>query len=136
MILSFLKSAFLFFNTYKKAVLIGFVALALGYGAYCTKNWYDKQIQSSYDLGVEKTDHKWSLVQAQNEKETKEYKARQESRIAVLSQELSELRSKNANPDLNGGTKQYIYLQKPESQSPGIDDDMVEIYNESIGATK
>lgn len=124
---------FKFLTTYKKAISVALLSIALVYGAFCVKSWYNDQLTASYNSGVTVTDNKWKTKMEENEAEQRDYKNAQQIYVSDLSRQLEEARAKLSNPDTNGGTKQVIYLQKPESQVKGLDDDFVDIYNESLG---
>lgn len=118
----------------KKAVLAALVSIALVYGAFCVKDWYDTQITASYNHGVTVTDQKWDKANAEKEKKTQAFKDEQLAIKENLEKQLADALRKAQNPQTNGGEKKDEYIKKPVSKEKVLDDDFVEIYNDSIGA--
>lgn len=100
------------------------------------KNWYNGKIEDSYNQGVSVTEVKWKKAQEEKDRLTAQFKNEQQARVDALSEELAKARQDLQNQKINGGEKQVIYVKSPAGQAKGIDDDFVEIYNDSLGRTR
>lgn len=121
-----------FLTSYKKHIAYILLALALFYGAFSVKGWYDEQILNSYNNGVTVTDQKWEKENSKKEKETQKFKDEQERKRGELEAEITRLKLENSNDKNNGGEKKDAYIKKPASKEKVLDDDFVEIYNDSL----
>lgn len=126
MALKFLKS-----NLKVIAVVI-LLAVLVGGGFYA-KHWYDEQITQSYNLGVSDTDRKWKDVQQQNKDENKSYKDEQQIASDILERKLAEEQAKNAELQAQLNAKQDAYSRSDAGKKQGLDNQFVDIYNESLG---
>lgn len=128
-----LKLVLAFIKDNAKLVIAAILAIALISGAVYTKHWYDDQITQSYNLGVRDTDNKWKIVQQQNKDENQSYKDDQELASHALESKLAEEQAKNAELRSRLDDKQNAYSGSDAGKKQGLDNDFVDIYNESLG---
>lgn len=126
MALKFLKS-----NVKAIAALV-LLAVLVGGGFYA-KHWYNDQITQSYNLGVSDTDRKWKDVQQQNKDENQSYKDEQQIASDILERKLAEEQAKNAELQAQLNAKQDAYSRSDAGKKQGLDNQFVDIYNESLG---
>ncbi|WZX10703.1 hypothetical protein [Enterobacter phage EC152] len=126
MVISFIRN-----NT--KLVVAAFLAIALLSGAVYTKHWYNDQITASYNRGVKDTDDKWVAKQQENKNANHDYKDNQQKASDELSKQLEEEKAKNAKLQSELDKKQTAYQNSDNGKKKGLDNDFVDIYNESLG---
>ncbi|AGZ17550.1 Rz-like spanin [Escherichia phage 4MG] len=123
--------AFIRNNT--KLVIAAILAIALFSGAVYTKHWYNDQITASYNRGVKDTDDKWTAKQQENKNANHDYKDNQQKSSDELSKQLEEEKAKNAKLQSELDKKQDAYRNSDNGKKKGLDNDFVDIYNESLG---
>lgn len=128
-----LKLVLAFIKDNANLVIAAILAIALISGAVYTKHWYDNQITASYDLGVKATDAKWIAKQQENKDANHDYKDNQQKASDELSKQLEEERAKNAKLQSELDKKQSAYQNSENGKKKGLDNDFVDIYNESLG---
>lgn len=126
MVVSFIRN-----NT--KLVIAAILAIALFSGAVYTKHWYNDQITASYNRGVKDTDDKWTAKQRENKDANHDYKDNQQKSSDELSKQLEEEKAKNAKLQSELDKKQDAYRNSDNGKKKGLDNDFVDIYNESLG---
>lgn len=126
MALKFLKS------NLKVIAVVVLLAVLVGGGFY-VKHWYNDQITQSYNLGVSDTDRKWKDVQQQNKDENQSYKDEQQIASDILERKLAEEQAKNAELQAQLNAKQDAYSRSDAGKKQGLDNQFVDIYNESLG---
>lgn len=128
-----LKLVLAFIKDNAKLVIAAILAIALISGAVYTKHWYNDQITASYDRGVKATDDKWIAKQQENKNANHEYKDDQQKASDELGRQLEEERAKNAKLQSELDKKQSAYQNSDNGKKKGLDNDFVDIYNESLG---
>lgn len=128
-----LKLVLAFIKDNAKLVIAAILAIALISGAVYTKHWYNDQITASYNRGVKATDDKWIAKQQENKNANHEYKDDQQKASDELSKQLEEERAKNAKLQSELDKKQSAYQNSDNGKKKGLDNDFVDIYNESLG---
>lgn len=128
-----LKLVLAFIKDNAKLVIAAILAIALISGAVYTKHWYNDQITASYDRGVKATDDKWVAKQQENKNANHDYKDNQQKASDELSKQLEEERAKNAKLQSELDKKQSAYQNSDNGKKKGLDNDFVDIYNESLG---
>ncbi len=128
-----LKLVLAFIKDNAKLVIAAILAIALISGAVYTKHWYNDQITASYDRGVKATDDKWIAKQQENKNANHDYKDNQQKASDELSKQLEEERAKNAKLQSELDKKQFDYQNSDNGKKKGLDNDFVDIYNESLG---
>lgn len=128
-----LKLVLAFIKDNAKLVIAAILAIALTSGAVYTKHWYNDQITASYDRGVKATDDKWIAKQQENKNANHEYKDDQQKASDELGRQLEEERAKNAKLQSELDKKQSAYQNSDNGKKKGLDNDFVDIYNESLG---
>lgn len=128
-----LKLVLAFIKDNAKLVIAAILAIALISGAVYTKHWYNDQITASYDRGVKATDDKWIAKQQENKNANHDYKDNQQKASDELSKQLEEERAKNAKLQSELDKKQSAYQNSDNGKKKGLDNDFVDIYNESLG---
>lgn len=125
-VISFLRN-----NT--KLVIAAILATALLSGAVYTKHWYNDQITASYNLGVKDTDTKWEKVVQKNKDDNKSFKDDQQARADDLARQLAEEKFKIDKLRTELEKKQNAYRNSENGKRLGLDNDFVDIYNQSLG---
>ncbi len=128
-----LKLVLAFIKDNAKLVIAAILAIALIGGAVYTKHWYNDQIEASYNRGVKATDNKWIANQQENKDANHDYKDNQQKASDELSKQLEEERAKNAKLQSELDKKQDAYRNSENGKKKGLDNDFVDIYNESLG---
>lgn len=128
-----LTDLFALLKRYKKVIAAGIVALALLIGALYIKSWYDDNLTAKYNEGVADTDTKWSLVMQKNKDEQAAFKSQQQAKTDALAADNAKLKAENDLLSKVSGERQTAYAQSDEGKKQGLDDEAVEIYNESLG---
>lgn len=128
-----LKLVLAFIKDNAKLVIAAILAIALISGAVYTKHWYNDQITASYNLGVKATDDKWIAKQQENKNANHDYKDNQQKASDELGRQLEEERAKNAKLQSELDKKQSAYQNSDNGKKKGLDNDFVDIYNESLG---
>lgn len=128
-----LKLVLAFIKDNAKLVIAAILAIALISGAVYTKHWYNNQITASYDRGVKAADDKWIAKQQENKNANHDYKDNQQKASDELSKQLEEERAKNAKLQSELDKKQDAYRNSDNGKKKGLDNDFVDIYNESLG---
>lgn len=116
-----------------KLVVVIVLAVILIGGVVYTKHWYNEQITASYKLGVKETDDKWTKKQQENKDANQDYKDKQQDVSDELSRQLEEERAKNAKLQSELEKKQSAYQNSDNGKKKCLDNDFVDIYNESLG---
>lgn len=127
------KLVLAFFKNNTKLVLAAILAIALVSGAVYTKHWYKDQITASYNRGVKATDDKWIAKQQENKNANHDFKDNQQKASDELSKQLEEEKAKNAKLQSELDKKQDAYRNSENGKKKGLDNDFVDIYNESLG---
>lgn len=128
-----LKLVLAFIKDNSKLVIAAILAISLISGAVYTKHWYNDQITASYNLGVKATDDKWIAKQQENKNANHDYKDNQQKASDELGRQLEEERAKNAKLQSELDKKQSAYQNSDNGKKKGLDNDFVDIYNESLG---
>lgn len=131
-----LTEFFALVKNHKKVISAVVVAIALLVGALYVKSWYNDQLTAKYNAGVTDTDTKWTLVMQKNKDEQAAFKSLQQAKADELAAENARLRAENAVLATASGKRQTAYAQSEEGKKQGLDDEAVEIYNESLGIQK
>ena len=131
-----LTDLFALAKRYRKFIAAGIVALALLIGALYIKSWYDDNLTAKYNAGVADTDAKWSLVMQKNKDEQAAFKSQQQAKTDALAADNAKLKAENDLLSKASGERQTAYAQSDEGKKQGLDDEAVEIYNESLGVKK
>lgn len=116
----------------KLVIVIVLSAILIG-GVFYTKHWYNEQITDSYNRGVQETDQKWKKIQQQNKDDNQSYKDEQQIASDVLQNKLAEEQAKNAQLQAKLNEKQNAYSRSDAGKKQGLDNNFVDIYNESLG---
>lgn len=109
------------------------VLVAVIVAGVVTKNWYDNKINESYNNGVMVTDQKWKSAQKEKDRLTTEFKNNQQAKVDRLSKELAQAKQDLADQKRNGGEKQIVYVNSPQGKAKCLDDNYIDIYNDSLG---
>ena len=128
-----LKLVLAFIKDNAKLVIAAILVIALIGGAVYTNHWYNDQIEASYNRGVKAADDKWVAKQQENKNANHDYKDNQQKASDELSKQLEEERAKNAKLQSELDKKQYAYRNSENGKKKGLDNDFVDIYNESLG---
>lgn len=131
-----LNEFFALAKSHKKVISAVVVAIALLVGALYVKGWYNDQLTEKYNAGVTDTDTKWTLVMQKNKDEQAAFKSLQQAKVDELAAENARLKAENTVLATASGKRQTAYAQSDEGKKQGLDDEAVEIYNESLGIQK
>lgn len=131
--INFISVILTFIKVHTKLVIIAVLSLALLWGAFEVKGWYDYQIQQAYSRGVNDTDNKWVLQMRNNKDENQDFKNGQQDFSDELSRQLAEEKAKNELLRSRLDEKQEAYNKSEAGKKFGLDNDFVDIYNESLG---
>lgn len=131
--INFISVIWTFIKGHTKLVIIAVLSLALLWGAFEVKGWYDYQIQQAYSRGVNDTDNKWNLQMRNNKDANQDFKNGQQSFSDELSRQLAEEKAKNDLLRSRLDEKQEAYSKSEAGKKFGLDNDFVDIYNESLG---
>lgn len=131
--INFISVIWTFIKVHTKLVIIAVLSLALLWGAFEVKGWYDYQIQQAYSRGVNDTDNKWVLQMRNNKDENQDFKNGQQDFSDELSRQLAEEKAKNELLRSRLDEKQETYNKSEAGKKFGLDNDFVDIYNESLG---
>ena len=131
-----LTDLFALAKRYKKVIAVAALAIALLIGALYVKHWYNDQLTAKYNAGVTDTDTKWTLVMQKNKDEQAAFKSLQQAKVDELAAENARLKAENTVLATASGKRQTAYAQSDEGKKQGLDDEAVEIYNESLGIQK
>nr|DAF54381.1 MAG TPA: hypothetical protein [Myoviridae sp. ctnjE18] len=131
--INFISVIWTFIKVHTKLVIIAVLSLALLWGAFEVKGWYDYQIQQAYSRGVNDTDNKWVLQMRNNKDENQDFKNGQQDFSDELSRQLAEEKAKNELLRSRLDEKQEAYNKSEAGKKFGLDNDFVDIYNESLG---
>lgn len=131
--INFISMIWTFIKVHTKLVIIAVLSLALLWGAFEVKGWYDYQIQQAYSRGVNDTDNKWVLQMRNNKDENQDFKNGQQDFSDELSRQLAEEKAKNELLRSRLDEKQEAYNKSEAGKKFGLDNDFVDIYNESLG---
>lgn len=131
--MSFISMVWAFIKGHTKLVIVAVLSLALLCGAFEVKWWYDDQIQQAYSRGVNDTDNKWNLQMRNNKDANQDFKNGQQSFSDELSRQLAEEKAKNDLLRSRLDEKQEAYSKSEAGKKFGLDNDFVDIYNESLG---
>lgn len=127
------KIGLAFIKNNAKLVIVAILSIILVTGVVYTKHWYNDQITASYNHGVKVTDDKWLAKQQENKDANQDYKDNQQKASDELSKQLEEERVKNAKLQSELDKKQANYQNSENGKKKGLDNDFVDIYNESLG---
>lgn len=116
-----------------KVIVIVIMLGILSAGAVYTKHWYDNKITVSYQKGVKDTDEKWTLVVQQVKDNNQKFKDDQQKSVDKLNEELEEQRKRSNDLQSKLAQKSKDYANSQNGKSKSLDDDFVDIYNESLG---
>ncbi len=116
-----------------KVIVIVIMLGILSAGAVYTKHWYDNKITASYQKGVKDTDDKWTLVVQQVKDNNQKFKDDQQKSVDKLNEELEEQRKRSNDLQSKLAQKSKDYANSQNGKSKSLDDDFVDIYNESLG---
>lgn len=131
--INFISVVWTFIKGHTKLVIIAVLSLALLWGAFEVKGWYDYQIQQAYSRGVNDTDNKWVLQMRNNKDANQDFKNVQQDFSDELSRQLAEEKAKNDLLRSRLDEKQQAYNKSEAGKKFGLDNDFVDIYNESLG---
>lgn len=131
--MDFISMVLTFIKGHTKLVIIAVLSLALLWGAFEVKGWYDYQIQQAYSHGVNDTDNKWDLQMRNNKDANQDFKNWQQDFSDELSRQLAEEKAKNELLRSRLDEKQEAYNKSEAGKKFGLDNDFVDIYNESLG---
>jgi hypothetical protein len=131
--MDFISMVLTFIKGHTKLVIIAVLSLALLWGAFEVKGWYDYQIQQAYSRGVNDTDNKWDLQMRNNKDANQDFKNGQQYFSDELSRQLAEEKAKNKLLRSRLDEKQEAYNKSEAGKKFGLDNDFVDIYNESLG---
>lgn len=131
--MDFISMVLTFIKGHTKLVIITVLSLALLWGAFEVKGWYDYQIQQAYSRGVNDTDNKWDLQMRNNKDANQDFKNGQQDFSDELSRQLAEEKAKNELLRSRLDEKQEAYNKSEAGKKFGLDNDFVDIYNESLG---
>ena len=131
--MDFISMVLTFIKGHTKLVIIAVLSLALLWGAFEVKGWYDYQIQQAYSRGVNDTDNKWDLQMRNNKDANQDFKNGQQDFSDELSRQLAEEKAKNDLLRSRLDEKQQAYNKSEAGKKFGLDNDFVDIYNESLG---
>lgn len=131
--MDFISMVWTFIKGHTKLVIIAVLSLALLWGAFEVKGWYDDQIQQAYSRGVNDTDNKWDLQMRNNKDANQDFKNGQQDFSDELSRQLAEEKAKNELLRSRLDEKQEAYNKSEAGKKFGLDNDFVDIYNESLG---
>ena len=131
--MDFISMVWTFIKGHTKLVIIAVLSLALLWGAFEVKGWYDYQIQQAYSRGVNDTDNKWDLQMRNNKDANQDFKNGQQDFSDELSRQLAEEKAKNELLRSRLDEKQEAYNKSEAGKKFGLDNDFVDIYNESLG---
>ncbi len=131
--MDFISMVLTFIKGHTKLVIIAVLSLALLWGAFEVKGWYDYQIQQAYSRGVNDTDNKWDLQMRNNKDANQDFKNGQQDFSDELSRQLAEEKAKNELLRSRLDEKQEAYNKSEAGKKFGLDNDFVDIYNESLG---
>ena len=131
--INFISVVWTFIKGHTKLVIVAVLSLALLWGAFEVKGWYDYQIQQAYSRGVNDTDNKWVLQMRNNKDANQDFKNGQQDFSDELSRQLAEEKAKNELLRSRLDEKQEAYNKSEAGKKFGLDNDFVDIYNESLG---
>ena len=131
--INFISVVWTFIKGHTKLVIVAVLSLALLWGAFEVKWWYDDQIQQAYSRGVNDTDNKWVLQMRNNKDANQDFKNGQQDFSDELSRQLAEEKAKNELLRSRLDEKQEAYNKSEAGKKFGLDNDFVDIYNESLG---
>ena len=131
--INFISVVWTFIKGHTKLVIVAVLSLALLWGAFEVKGWYDYQIQQAYSRGVNDTDNKWDLQMRNNKDANQDFKNGQQDFSDELSRQLAEEKAKNELLRSRLDEKQEAYNKSEAGKKFGLDNDFVDIYNESLG---
>lgn len=131
--MDFISMVLTFIKGHTKLVIIAVLSLALLWGAFEVKGWYDYQIQQAYSRGVNDTDNKWDLQMRNNKDANQDFKNGQQDFSDELGRQLAEEKAKNELLRSRLDEKQEAYNKSEAGKKFGLDNDFVDIYNESLG---
>lgn len=131
--MDFISMVLTFIKGHTKLVIIAVLSLALLWGAFEVKGWYDYQIQQAYSRGVNDTDNKWDLQMRNNKDANQDFKNGQQDFSDELSRQLAEEKAKNELLRSRLDEKQEAYNKSEAGKKFGLDNYFVDIYNESLG---
>lgn len=131
--MDFISMVLTFIKGHTKLVIIAVLSLVLLWGAFEVKGWYDYQIQQAYSRGVNDTDNKWDLQMRNNKDANQDFKNGQQDFSDELSRQLAEEKAKNELLRSRLDEKQEAYNKSEAGKKFGLDNDFVDIYNESLG---
>lgn len=118
------------FKYWKHAVAVVAIILVWMFAAYK----YSSALEAEYNRGVLETDQKWENVIANYNDMSAAMKASHDAYVKDLEEKLTTMQKDlNATKD-KVNNKVVEYAQTEQAKEKCLDDDFVEIYNDSIGA--
>lgn len=128
-----LKTLLTFFSKNIKQIGVVLCALVLVWGVLGIKHWYNDQLTSSYNAGVSDTDLKWERISQQVLDRNNAFKKQQQDKIDELSAMLVQEREINNQLKEDLDKKVRSYSKTQAGKQVCLDNQFVDIYNESLG---
>lgn len=118
---------------YKNFIVAGAIIIMIVFVGYKTNSWYENKLSEAFNNGVVTTDAKWKKVQEESNKKVKKYKDGQTIKVDELGKTLAENAEKIAFLQKQLEDKSFSYMSKESSKVSCLDEDFVDIYNQSLG---
>lgn len=120
----------LVYKYWKHAVAAVAIILMWMFAAYK----YSSALEAEYNLGVLETDQKWGNVMDNYNDMSAAMKASHEAYVKSLEEKLTTMQKNLDATKDKVNNKVVEYAQTEQAKEKCLDDDFVEIYNDSIGA--
>ena len=118
------------FKYWKHAVAVVAIILVWMFAAYK----YSSALEAEYNRGVLETDQKWGNVMDNYNDMSAAMKASHEAYVKSLEEKLTTMQKNLDATKDKVNNKVVEYAQTEQAKEKCLDDDFVEIYNDSIGA--
>ena len=118
------------FKYWKHAATVVAIILAWMFAAYK----YSSALEAEYNRGVLETDQKWENVIANYNDMSAAMKASHDAYVKGLEEKLTTMQKDLDATKDKVNNKVVEYAQTEQAKEKCLDDDFVEIYNDSIGA--
>lgn len=120
----------LVFKYWKHAIAVAAIILVWVFAAYK----YSSALEAEYNRGVLETDQKWENVIANYNDMSAAMKASHDAYVKDLEEKLTTMQKDLDATKDKVNNKVVEYAQTEQAKEKCLDDDFVEIYNDSIGA--
>lgn len=128
------KTLLTFFSKNIKQIGVVLCCVMLVWGVVEIKHWYNDQLTSSYNAGVSDTDLKWERINQQVLDRNNAFKKQQQDKIDELSTMLVQEREINNQLKENLDKKIKNYSKTQAGKQVCLDNQFVDIYNDSLGS--